>query len=142
MHDLIALAYLSNASELFDEPALESLLASARARNATLGVTGALLYHDGTFFQYIEGPQAGVDDVWQRIRTSPGHFGLIELVRRPIAQRHFDRWHMGFVRAPRSVLLQLSQAAWLDEASSRSTQPATPAGLKLLLDFWERSQRR
>ncbi len=136
MSTLEAVAYVSSASGLLDEAHLEALLQGARDRNRAEGVTGALLFHDGTFFQYFEGPPEGVQRVYQRILRSPLHHGLIELMRGPVPERAFGRWSMGLVRAPRSVLLQLSQADWDRDRRQFQHAAALPAGAHLLLDFW------
>jgi hypothetical protein len=136
MHPLEAVAYVSSACGLPDEAHLEALLRDARAHNLNEGVTGALLFHDGTFFQYFEGPPEGVQRVYRRILRSPLHHGLIELMRGAVPERVFGRWSMGFARAPRSLVLQLSQTEW-DRDRRRFLQAASlPAGADLLLDFW------
>lgn len=137
MPPLEAVAYVSSASGLPDESHLEALLRAARARNLTEGVTGALLFHDGTFFQYFEGPPEGVQRVYQRILRSPLHHGLIELMRGPVPERAFGRWTMGFAQVPRSVMLQLSQADWDRDRRRFQHAAALPAGAQLLLDFWQ-----
>lgn len=143
MSDLQALAYVSSAVGALTEADLEALLLRARAFNEAVGVSGALLYHDGSFFQYLEGPAASVEKVYARIKASPKHRGLIELLRRPVEQRQFDGWHMGFARAPRSVILGLAQSDWLDRLHEQEAGAASPpSGVKLLLEFWRNASRR
>src|SRR5690606_11216407 len=100
----------------------------------------ALLYHDGSFFQYFEGPASSVDEVYQRIKKSSQHHGLIELVNGPIEKRHFSNWSMGFAEPVASELQALSQAAWLEQRQEISARAAPSPGLALLLSFWNRSQ--
>lgn len=142
MPSLIALAYVSSATHNLSETELERLLDSARRHNEQAQVTGALLYHDGSFFQYLEGPDAEVDAAYARITASRQHRGLIRLMRRPIERRHFDGWLMGFARVPRSLMLQLSQASWMHELAQVSAGTDLPAGIKLLLSHWETLARR
>lgn len=137
MPPLEAVAYVSSANGLPDEAHLEALLKDARERNLTEGVTGALLFHDGTFFQYFEGPPEGVHRVYQRILRSPLHHGLIELMRGPVPERAFGRWSMGFAQVPLSVMLRLSQADWDRDRRQFQRAAALPAGAQLLLDFWQ-----
>lgn len=134
---LEALAYTSSAQGSFSEADLEALLARARERNRELGVTGALLYHDGCFFQYFEGPPASVAAVYERIRLSPLHRGLIELMRAPAWRRTFSDWQMGFTHVPASTLLQLSQASWLAQLGSEEGGPLESEGMSLLRQFWD-----
>ena len=135
---LEAIAYSSSAVGLPTESELERLLDDARARNLRTGVTGVLLYHDGSFFQYFEGPPAGVAEVYGRILGSRRHRGVIELMRMPLARRCFADWQMGFVRVPASAMLQLTNARWRASAARACAElaPTLPAGLSLLLQFW------
>lgn len=142
MPTLIALAYVSSASHSLSEAELEQLLHSARRHNERANITGALLYHDGSFFQYLEGPPTEVDAAYARIKASRQHHGLIQLMRRPIDGRHFDGWLMGFARVPRSLMLQLSQASWMHELSQVSAAADQSSGVKLLLGHWETLARR
>ena len=52
MHQVV---YASAAVEAFSEVQLVQLLARARTNNERLGVTGLLLYDEGSFLQVLEG---------------------------------------------------------------------------------------
>lgn len=128
---LEAVAYTSSAIPGLTDGALEQLLVDARQKNQELGITGVLLYHDGSFFQYFEGPPDGVEAVYDRIRQSRLHRGIFELMRAPIECRSFGNWLMGFTRAPASTVLQLSNAHWrrrLDEERGEAAA-RSPEGL-------------
>lgn len=138
---LEAVVYTSSAARGITDALLERLLVDARRKNEELGVTGVLLFHDGSFFQYFEGPPPAVEEVYERIRNSQLHRGIIELMRRPIEQRCFGNWLMGFTRVPSSTVLQLSNADWklsLSTVESSSCSPASD-GLALLQHFWTSS---
>ncbi len=139
---LAALAYVSTATHALGEYELERLLESARDFNAGQQVTGVLLFDDGNFFQYIEGPRAGLAPVYERIRRSRQHFGIIQVLDRDVPARQFQDWKMGFTRAPRSLPLQLSQAAWSDAVADLRGRAANPAGMGMLMDFWVRAIHR
>ena len=136
-----AIAYLSTANETFTPGDIETMLASARLVNELAGVTGALLLHGSTFFQYIEGPPAGVQEVYARIQRSRLHSGILELFNQPVEQREFGEWYMGFADAPPSLLLRLEQARWTRLLEDRTEEASPGEGLALLLEFW-RSARR
>ncbi len=93
---LTSLVYVSSAVELFSQAELRALLDTSRRNNARSGITGMLLYKDGNFMQVLEGPAASIRDVHERIGRDPRHTGLITLMERPIAQRQFTDWSMGF----------------------------------------------
>ena len=131
---LTAIAYVSSALRELSDPELEALLAKARARNQQHEVTGALLYHDGSFLQYIEGPEEGLDVIYRHIMRAPEHYDIVELMRSPVAQRSFSDWEMGFTRAPESTMLQLANVSWRRQVQSAA--PNSSIGLTLLMQFW------
>jgi hypothetical protein len=140
MPSLIAVAYVSSACRRFTAEELDALLVDARAFNATVGVSGALLHHDGSFFQYLEGPESGVAQAYSRVKRSRRHRGLIELVAAPVEQRHFSTWSMGFAEPVASELQSIAQATWRAEHRAASLHPEPSPGLGLLLAFWKRAR--
>ena len=138
--DLQAIAYSSQARQPMTDRELEDLLLAARERNSSLGVSGALLYQDERFFQYIEGPRRSLAAIYEIIRHSSQHVGVCELMREPAERRYFEGWNMGFARAPDSLILRLSQANWLGGLADQKKTSERSLGLNLLLRFWDRSQ--
>lgn len=138
---LVAIAYASSATHALGDADLEQLLQRARRKNEEVGVTGVLLYHDGSFLQYFEGPAEGVEVVYERIRRSPLHGGIIELIRGPIERRVFSSWVMGFTHPPASTLLRLSNASWKARVKQSGSAPSAlhSDGFELLLQFWNSS---
>ena len=62
--------------------------------------------------QYLEGPEDGIDSVYQRIVNARSHGQLKVLCRAPVAQRAFPRWSMGTRRIDADLLAQIVDAAW------------------------------
>jgi len=117
---------------------LEALLLDARGFNEKVQVSGVLLYHDGTFFQYLEGPADGVAQVYARIRASRSHHSIYELLNNQIKARMFPSWLMGVSNAPASVLLSLARARWhasIQRLQGQADQESE--GLALLHGYWE-----
>ena len=92
--DLWAIVYVSKAARPIAPDDLVHILEGARRRNVEEGITGVLLYADGYFMQYLEGPKAGLYRVYAVIKTHPLHYGLIDLVREPVHTREFAEWSM------------------------------------------------
>jgi Sensors of blue-light using FAD len=137
MNDLAAVAYSSRAVRPLGARDLDELLIDARAFNESVQVSGALLHHQGIFFQYFEGPPAAVASVYRRIRNSSQHEQLIELLNQPMDSRQFVRWYMAFTEAPRTVLEELANEQWsMTLPRLRDRQTRSP-GLDLLLNFWD-----
>lgn len=114
-----ALLYRSRARAGLLASDLNDILASAQDRNRTLDVTGLLLYGElevvpgapGEFVQWIEGPEAAVEALYDVIREDPRHTEIEMLDRGPLAEgapdlaqrataegRLFRDWDMGLVR--------------------------------------------
>lgn len=76
-----------------------TILASSRANNGKVGVTGALMFNSGYFGQVLEGPQAAVESVFERIQQDDRHGDVSLLACEPAEDRSFGNWSMGFVGA-------------------------------------------
>jgi Sensors of blue-light using FAD len=96
MPGIQALTYTSDARQLLSRPQIDHLLARARERNAQEGVTGVLLYSNGAFMQYLEGPEEGLSKIWHIIKTDPLHHQIVEQPREPVRVREFGEWSMAF----------------------------------------------
>ncbi len=88
--------YVSAATELMDAEALAEVLRVSRRNNTAVGITGMLLYREGTFIQVLEGAEDAVETTLQRIERDPRHRGLIRLIGGPLEERLFGEWSMGF----------------------------------------------
>lgn len=99
-HDLYTLAYLSqNAfAECDADPKaiIGDILGVARRRNASLGVTGALLCSGGWFAQVLEGAQNAVEKIFQSIQVDDRHKNVEILYFKPLRNRDFPNWSMAF----------------------------------------------
>lgn len=94
---LIQLVYASAATTRFGSEDLNELLALARNNNASLSVSGILLFHDGTFFQVLEGIREDVETLYNKIELDPRHDNVLLLANNEIQERNFGDWSMGFV---------------------------------------------
>lgn len=93
---LISLVYVSFASHDMSDTELKDLLRGARENNASLKVSGMLLYRDRYFIQVLEGEAEVVDPLFDKIRQDPRHQSVLVVTRSPIAERSFEQWSMGF----------------------------------------------
>jgi EAL domain-containing protein (putative c-di-GMP-specific phosphodiesterase class I) len=96
MAQLIQLIYCSAARHSFSSEELQQLLARARKNNAQLGLTGMLLYTDGSFFQVLEGEPATVDRMFEKISSDARHARVTVIIRETIPTRSFEEWTMGY----------------------------------------------
>lgn len=110
--DLIGcLTYQSRAASAPSEAELEALVAEARARNHSVGVTGMLLYENGRFLQTLEGPPDGLDAIWSSIRRDQRHADIEVLTQHLVSARLFSEWDLllysRLEQAPKSLLEKL-----------------------------------
>ncbi|MEO6151343.1 MAG: BLUF domain-containing protein [Mucilaginibacter sp.] len=98
------LIYISTSHELMNEYELTDILAISRENNQEHGVTGMLLYAEGTFIQVLEGEQADVKKVLSKIINDGRHKNIIELASGPLDERDFPNWSMGFASGNAEVL--------------------------------------
>ena len=89
------LLYISAANHEFSEQELGELLATARVRNQEQGVSGVLIYHEGSFIQALEGRQEQVENIYKKISKDTRHLESRVLFRGDIPNRDFENWSMG-----------------------------------------------
>lgn len=94
--DLYALLYVSQATQPMTESELQTLLNRAREANRAQGITGFLLYFNGSFMQVIEGNRSRVQALLKRIRQDQRHQGLRVVFEGAVHRRAFVDWSMGF----------------------------------------------
>ena len=90
------IVYQSTASQEFGSLALFRLLTEAQLRNASLQITGHLLFLNGQFTQCLEGPPDNVERVWQSLLRDSRHHNIELLVRHATEERRFPEWSMAF----------------------------------------------
>lgn len=100
---LHSLVYSSHATSAFAEAQLPDMLVRARAHNAEAGITGMLLYRQGRFIQFLEGPDRDVHALFEVIHSDPRHESVRVLLDEPIERRQFEEWTMGYEPSAESV---------------------------------------
>lgn len=75
---------------------VERILASSRRNNPGRGITGALLFNEGSFAQVLEGERAAVQECFGRIQVDPRHDSVQLLSLDPITDRTFPNWSMAY----------------------------------------------
>lgn len=116
-----------NADNVADRAMVDSILATARRRNAESGVTGALLFTEGRFVQALEGDRDMVRATYDRIVGDPRHREVELLASQFGDRRRFKDWSMAYVGNSDALRAQFS-------ASPLAALGSRPAG-DALLDF-------
>jgi len=141
---LHTLVYVSCATPLCTTEALVDILRHSRANNERLDITGLLLYVDGNFMQGLEGPEAAVLGLYERIRRDLRHKNVKTILSAPVDRRCFPQWSMGFREAsalPEAERVGIS--TFLQEVHGpRAANPADAANFAgKLLDSFAASMR-
>ena len=90
------LIYSSRVYRDGNEYMMTTILDTARRKNAEVGITGMLLFGDGTFIQVLEGPQKAVDGLLSVIKKDTRHTNLDVLYEEMVDDRVFADWSMAY----------------------------------------------
>jgi hypothetical protein len=93
MHQII---YMSQAKESTTVSSLVVILMQARSLNERHNITGILVYGQKQFMQLIEGEEAAVTELYERIARDPRHQNVFKLADKAIEERTFAQWSMAF----------------------------------------------
>jgi hypothetical protein len=96
INDIYHLIYASTAVERLSQSALIVFLRSIRAKNEAHGVTGMLIYRDGTYLQFLEGQRREITELLTRLEKDPRHQSIRILREGMLPERLFPEWSMAF----------------------------------------------
>ena len=142
MPDLIHCVYASSAKRHFETAELTALLQAARRHNDVAGLTGMLLYTEGSFFQVLEGVPDAVEAVYAKIELDKRHDQVTKIVAEAIPNRTFANWTMGFSQVSRKELALISGGNDFFSASSCFLGMDSGRAKKLLSAFREGRWRK
>jgi hypothetical protein len=91
---LSKLVYRSRAVHPMSSVDVHNLTLAAQARNRAESITGLVLYDEGSFFQWLEGPAEGLGRVIRSISNDPRHTDIQVLDDRSAKKRMFTDWSL------------------------------------------------
>ena len=106
-----------------------NIVDAARARNARLQVTGALIATDARFAQILEGSHAAVDELMDSIRRDRRHEHVDVVQDRQTGKREFPIWSMAY--SGRSVFAE----SLIGALATNGSDELEDRHLKRLQDF-------
>ena len=138
------IAYVSQAVRPFERDELTQLLEYSRTRNLEGEITGLLIYRyssefsRGNFVQALEGPEAALEDVWQRISKNRRHHTIVVVEEGDTETRMFADWSMGFRNVDADDLKDFKGFSDLgsDKFWDQINSGAKPDALELLKSFY------
>lgn len=75
---------------------IRAIAQMSQVRNATTGITGVLLCHQGSVLQVLEGERTAVENIMKKISQDRRITQILVMLSRENATREFPQWTMGF----------------------------------------------
>lgn len=107
--------YFSQSAWPFNEADLSVILQRSRQCNLVAGISGALLYVQGSIIQVLEGEAEAVETLFNRIQLDTRHTNVRRVMNRPITQRLFPQWTMGYETVTSRQMKEIRGTVLLDE---------------------------
>ncbi len=129
--------YISASTGELSDHELKELLDQSRRSNAASGITGILLYCEGSIIQLLEGEKDKVEDLYHKIRNDPRHTRCIRLLGEYREKRDFPNWSMGFQLVKKSMNTEEGFCDAIEKRSLESLclENISPRVRTLLLSF-------
>ena len=105
--ELVHCIYSSAGIEAYSKDFIMDLLDKAKRKNASLGITGMLLYDEGSFFQVLEGDPEVVESLVKTIQKDTRHDHVVKIIFEEIEERDFSDWTMGYSEIKQDDLQQI-----------------------------------
>jgi hypothetical protein len=87
-------SYISRANKKMSSDELKQLEDFAASNNVKYDITGFLVYDGFHFFQYIEGPEENIKQLYSNIEKDGRHSGVTEMSSGEIPFRLLPKWSM------------------------------------------------
>ena len=131
------IVYFSSWTEPFREEDLSTVLEQSRRNNNKTGITGVILYVRGNVIQVLEGEKEAINTLYQRIERDQRHTNIIPVLNRPITQRLFAAWSMGYETITTRQLEEIRTIVDLDNNETAGTPSDDHIILKTIKVFYE-----
>ena len=90
------LIYTSTATPELDDFTLREIAQTSSFNNQVTGISGLLLFHEGSIMQVLEGDEMSVYSLYGKIKRDPRHVDCMILSSRMAERREFPNWFMGY----------------------------------------------
>lgn len=104
---LVHLIYCSAIQDFVTIPDLYRVLQQSIKNNGQRGITGIVMYHDGSVLQILEGEEESVSALYEKICNDRRHHRIQTIIKEQIDHRNFTQWSMGFINLSSRELSQL-----------------------------------
>ncbi len=90
------LIYVSTSAKLLNNDDLGQILLERRKNYNSRGITGMMLYSNGTIFQALEGEAENLDELFEQMHHDDTQKSIVKLKAGKAKSRTFTDWKMGF----------------------------------------------
>ena len=123
---MLQLTYISTATPGMNQAMVDEILETSRRNNHADAVTGLLLYDGYRFLQALEGEEAAVRRVYERVKADPRHRAVVQLSAAVVDARAFGDWSMAAQR------VAVGQGTTVGELVDRLTADIPDANMRAL----------
>lgn len=116
-------------------PEVDAIVAESQARNATMRVTGALVFTERLFAHYLEGSDEVLDILMESIGRDPRHRDVAIVYREAIPARRFATWELAY--AGPSTFVAGNVWPLMDPGPAAAQRKAAERLIKLMGQFVE-----
>jgi diguanylate cyclase (GGDEF)-like protein/PAS domain S-box-containing protein len=106
--DVYFLVYASRSDASVDGDEIRNIQKQSQALNRMNRITGYLVYHQGVFIQYVEGPKDKVKRLYRNISRDTRHHDVTLLAEGTSVKRLFLGWAMGSHRLDGNDIAKLA----------------------------------
>lgn len=125
---LFNLVYCSRAAPGIDADTVDRIIEASQRNNARALITGMLVFGEGIFFQWLEGPREAITHLMGVLRRDPRHEQIVLLSEAEESrERLFPQWDMELVSGE-----HISEV--LADALAEERDPHDEAALRALLN--------
>jgi hypothetical protein len=136
------ITYFSSAVPTTTEQVVVDIVDFSREKNARLGITGVLLYINGHIVQVLEGEQQVIEDLYKTIQADPRHKDVRTVIDRPITQRLFSHWYMGYETLTTQQYEEVRTIIPIDPQHESTWDIDQPVVVRMLKGFFDLNSRQ
>ena len=119
----------ASSSKDFGTEQLHEILEVSRKNNVERGVTGILLFVEGSFFQVLEGERGEVERLYEKISKDKRHRHMALVLAHDLPSRVFGDWSMGYAELTKEDLEGLDGLCDVFSKEAPSLEPSRVGSL-------------
>jgi hypothetical protein len=96
MKKIVRLVYASREKKKLSNKDFIQMISKSQKNNFYLDITGMLLHLDGYYFQVLEGEEADIMELYEKIKLDDRHTEVKTVFIEHTDKRHFSDWSMGY----------------------------------------------